>query len=121
MRHLVNSVTDKNNLVPFHLHWKDEYAIIDLKAILEKNWHISQIEPKLKEIFAEPLILAFERNKNLKGIIGGVVKRFLITKKFWTQRNLAKGNANHVLRDQLTYIVNNSKLSKPFFLIKTPF
>ena len=51
----------------------------DLKRIIDKNWHILQIEPKLKEIFAEPPILAFKRNKNLKDIIG--VTRFLITKK----------------------------------------
>ena len=43
----------------------------DLKAIIDKNWHILQIEPKLKETFAEPSILAFKRNKNLKDIIGG--------------------------------------------------
>ena len=43
----------------------------DLKTIIDKNWHILQIEPKLKEIFAEPPILAFKRNKNLRDIIGG--------------------------------------------------
>ena len=43
----------------------------DLKTIIDKNWPILQIEPKLKEIFAEPPILAFKRNKNLKDIIGG--------------------------------------------------
>ena len=43
----------------------------DLKRIIDKNWHILQIEPKLKEIFAEPPILTFKRNKNLKDIIGG--------------------------------------------------
>ena len=33
------------------------------------------------------------------------------------------GNANHVSRDQLTYVVNNSKLAQPFKvpLRKTPF
>ena len=46
-------------------------TLTDLKAIIDKNWHILQIEPKLKEIFAEPPILAFKRNKNLKDIIGG--------------------------------------------------
>ena len=35
----------------------------DLKTIINKNWHILQIEPKLKEVFAEPPILAFKRNK----------------------------------------------------------
>ena len=43
----------------------------DLKTIIDKNWHILQIEPKLKEIFAEPPILAFKRNKFLRDIIGG--------------------------------------------------
>ena len=43
----------------------------DVKTVIDKNWHILQIEPKLKEIFAEPPILAFKRNKNLKDIIGG--------------------------------------------------
>ena len=49
----------------------------DLKTIIDKNWHILQIEPKLKEIFAEPPILAFKRNKKtLKAA------RLLITKTF---------------------------------------
>ena len=43
----------------------------DLKTIIDKNWHILQIEPKLKETFAEPPILAFKRNKNPKDIIEG--------------------------------------------------
>ena len=43
----------------------------DLETIIDNNWDILQIEQKLKEIFAEPPILAFKRNKNLKDIIGG--------------------------------------------------
>ena len=31
----------------------------DLKTVIDKNWHVLQIEPKLKEIFAEPPILPF--------------------------------------------------------------
>ena len=46
-------------------------SLPDLKTIIDKNWHILQIEPKLKETFAEPPILAFKRNKNLKDIIWG--------------------------------------------------
>ena len=30
----------------------------ELKTIIDKKWYILQIEPKLKEIFAEPPILA---------------------------------------------------------------
>ena len=58
----------------------------DLKTIIDKNWHILQIEPKLKEIFAEPPILAFRRNKNFRDIIGGNKvfdnKKILNVKKF---------------------------------------
>ena len=43
----------------------------DLKTRIDKNWHILQIQPKLKEVFTEPPILAFKRNKSLKDIIGG--------------------------------------------------
>ena len=42
----------------------------DLKTIIDKNWHILKIEPNLKEIFAEPQILQFKTNKNLRNIIG---------------------------------------------------
>ena len=58
----------------------------DLNTIIDKNWHILQIEPKLEEIFAEPPILAFKRNKNLRDIIGGNSvfdnKKILNVKKF---------------------------------------
>ena len=43
----------------------------DLKTRIDKNWHVLQIQPKLKEVFTEPPILASKRNKNLKDIIGG--------------------------------------------------
>ena len=42
----------------------------DLKTIIDKNWHIFQIEPKLKEILAQSPTLALKKNKNLKDIIG---------------------------------------------------
>ena len=58
----------------------------DLKTIIDKNWQVLQIEPKLKEIFAEPPILAFKRNKNFRDIIRGNKlfdnKKILNVKKF---------------------------------------
>ena len=53
----------------------------DLKTINDKNWHILQIEPKMKEIFAEPPILTLKRNKNLRDKIGG-------NKVFYNKKNL---------------------------------
>ena len=56
------------------------------KTINDKNWHILQIESKLKNNFAEPLILAFKRNKKPRDIIGGNKvfdnKKVLSVKKF---------------------------------------
>ena len=71
--------------------------------------YILQIEPKLKEIFAERSILAFRRNKSLRDIIGG--GKVFDNKKISNVRNLTKGNANHVSPDLLIYVVNNSNLA----------
>ena len=43
----------------------------DLKTIIDRNWHNLQIEPKVKEIFAESPVLIFKRIKSLRDIIGG--------------------------------------------------
>ena len=61
----------------------------DLKTMIDKNWHILQIEPKLKEIFAEPPILAFKGNKNLRDIIG--VNKVFDNKKILKGKKFNKG------------------------------
>ena len=50
----------------------------DIKTIIDRNWHILQIEPKLKEIFAEPSVLTFKRNKNLRDKVGALAKFTII-------------------------------------------
>ena len=76
--------TSNTELLPLTVTYNR--ALPDLKTIIDKNWHILQIEPKLKETFAEPPILAFKRNKNLKDIIRGNMvfdnKKTLNLKKF---------------------------------------
>ena len=61
-------------------------TLLDLNKIIDKNWRILQIEPKLKEIFTEPPSLAFKRNKDLRDIIRGNKvfdnKKVLNVKKF---------------------------------------
>ena len=42
----------------------------DLTAITRKHWHILQANDELKKVFAEPPMLAYRRNKNLKEFIG---------------------------------------------------
>ena len=41
-----------------------------IKEIVMKHWHLLHINPNLAEIFQNPPILAFRRNKNLRDIIG---------------------------------------------------
>ena len=41
-----------------------------IKEIVMKHWHHLHIKPNLAEIFQNPLISAFRRNKNLRVIIG---------------------------------------------------
>ena len=61
----------------------------DLKTKIDKNWHILHIQPKLKEIFAKPSILAFKRNKNLRDIIEG--NKVFDNKKILNVQKLNKG------------------------------
>ena len=82
----------------------------DLKIIIDRNWHILQIEPKLKETFSP--ILAFKRNKNLKDTIGG--NKVFDNKKILSVKKFNKGKCQPCSRDQLTYVVSNSKIAQPF-------
>ena len=79
---LINKIKTSNEHLTEHLPLTVTYnrTLPDLKTIIDKNWHILQIEPKSKEIFAEPPILAFKRNKNLRDIIGG--NKLFDNKKF---------------------------------------
>ena len=42
----------------------------DIRSIINKHWPILQVNAELKDVFSEPPILAFKRNKNLKDFIG---------------------------------------------------
>ena len=56
-------------------------TLLKIKEIVMKHWHLLHINPNLAEIFQNPAILAFRRNKNLKYIFvtklieNGKVKR----------------------------------------------
>ena len=41
-----------------------------VKLIVDKHWHVLQVNPELKERFQSSPIIAFRKNKNLKQIIG---------------------------------------------------
>ena len=54
--------------------------------MLEKHWHILNVNPELKKVFENKPLLAFRKNKNLRQLIGGNTmvksKTLLTTNKF---------------------------------------
>ena len=42
----------------------------NIRATMDKHWHLLQTNPKIAATFAEKPIIAFKRNKNLKDLIG---------------------------------------------------
>ena len=42
----------------------------NIKSIVDKDWHVLQVNPELQERFQSSPIIAFRKNKNLKQIIG---------------------------------------------------
>ena len=94
----------------------------DLNTIIDKDWHILQIKPKLKEIFAEPPVLAFKRNKNLKDITGGN-KVFGNKKNSLNVKKFNKGKCRPCFTRSINLCSKNSKLAQPFILplTTTPF
>ena len=90
----------------------------DLKTITDKNWHILQIEPKLKEIFAETPILAFKRNKNLRNIIRG--NKVFDNKKNLNVKKLNKGKCQSYFTRLINLCCKQLRTFKES-LTKTPF
>ena len=43
----------------------------NIKTILEKHWHILNVNPELKKVFENKPLLALCKNKNLRQLIGG--------------------------------------------------
>ena len=44
-------------------------AALNLKKILMKHWHMIQQQPRLKEIFNQPPIVSYRKEKSLKDIL----------------------------------------------------
>ena len=84
----------------------------DLKTIIDKNWHILQIEPKLKEIFTEPPILAFKRDKNLKDIIGD--DKVFDNKKILNIKKFNKGKCQPCFKRSINLCCKQLKICSTF-------
>ena len=71
----------KDTATTFLLSLKYNRTLSKIKEIVWKHWYLPHINPNIAEIFQNPSILAFHRNKNLRNIIAttlfenGKVKR----------------------------------------------
>ena len=45
-------------------------TLTNIKSIVEKHWHVLQVNPEFKEIFQSSPLMAFSKSTNLKQIIG---------------------------------------------------
>ena len=43
----------------------------NIKTILEKHWHMLNVNPELKKVFENKPLLTFRKNKNLRQLIEG--------------------------------------------------
>ena len=75
-----------------------------------KHWHLLHINPNLAEIFQNPPILAFRRNKNLRDIIGTkFIENGKVKRKF---RNKIQGKCTPCLANNRTCAVNKSYIQQ---------
>ena len=65
------------------LSLKCNRALSKIKEIIMKHWHLQHMKPNLAEIFQNPPISAFRRNKNLRDIIGTkLIENAKVKRKF---------------------------------------
>ena len=75
-----------------------------------KHWHLLHIHPNILEIFQNPPILAFPRNKNLREIIGTKLIENSKVKK--NLRKKYKVNVHHAQATTEPCAVNKSYISQ---------
>ena len=64
---LRNKTKQTKEILPFVTTYNP--ATPNLKKILMKHWHIIQQQPKLKQIFNQPPIVSYRKEKSLKDIL----------------------------------------------------
>ena len=61
----------KSDRIPFITTYNR--TLPPISHILRKHWDILKIDPELQNLYGEPPLMAYRRNKNLKDLIGGNV------------------------------------------------
>ena len=71
-----------------------------IKSIVNKHWHVLQVNSELKERFQSSPIIAFRKNKNLKQIIGSNTIKH--NKKLIRSSNNVNGKSSHFVSNTRT-------------------
>ena len=83
--------------------------ITEHSQIVMKHWHLLHIYSNLAEIFQNPPILAFHRNKNFRNIIGTkLIENVKVKSKF---TNKIRGKCTPCLGNNKTSAVNKSQIA----------
>ena len=94
-------------------------TLLKIKSIVDKHWHVLQVNPELKERFQSSPIIAFRKNKNLKQIIG--------SNTIEHNKKLIRSNNKVTVRAPLAYLTqeqqehfaaNKSSLLHPLNVIR---
>ena len=76
----------------------------NIKAILEKHWHILNVNFELKKVFENKPLLSFHKNKTLRKLIGeNTIEK---DKSCEQTTNLPMENVHHVFQTQGHFVVN---------------
>ena len=58
---LNNNPTENDQKIPLIVTFNR--TLPDLRRLINRNWHVLQMEPKLKEIFKNPVLLSLKETK----------------------------------------------------------
>ena len=61
---------EKSNQQPLTFITTYNRTLPNLKKVIDKNWHILQLNDQLQKTFSEKPVISYRRNRNLKDIIG---------------------------------------------------
>ena len=87
-----------------------------IKSIVDKHWHVLQVNPELKERFQLSPIIAFPKNKNLKQITGSNTIEH--NKKLIRSNNKVNGKSSLAYLTQEHFAANKSSLLHRLKVIK---
>ena len=81
-------------------------ALLNIKTVTDKNWHILSFNKNLRNVFDETPFVAYRRNINLHQLIGGnrILENKAVRKTSNNQNN--QDSAHYASQDWTAFVVN---------------